>query len=175
MLVLEKQAAEEARKVSAEAESKNVDLAKKLEEAEGKVDQLQDSTQRYIYNPLTGNVEQSLKKKKKKEFVEQSENDLVNYQLSRKQFICFTSLLLMVYVLYYDCFFCFIRLEEKLSNLESENQVLRQQALTMSPTGKAVSARPRTTIIQVMLISFLYIIFVSVRHSYLLGKITETS
>ncbi|KAK4432850.1 Myosin-17 [Sesamum alatum] len=39
------------------------------------------------------------------------------------------------------------RLEEKLSNLESETQVLRQQALTMSPTGKAVSARPRTTII----------------------------
>ncbi|KAL3532663.1 hypothetical protein ACH5RR_006184 [Cinchona calisaya] len=40
------------------------------------------------------------------------------------------------------------RLEEKLSNTESENQVLRQQALTMSPTGKAVSARPKTTIIQ---------------------------
>lgn len=40
------------------------------------------------------------------------------------------------------------RLEEKLSNLESENQVLRQQALTMSPTGKALTARPRTTIIQ---------------------------
>ncbi|XP_060189336.1 myosin-17-like isoform X2 [Lycium barbarum] len=40
------------------------------------------------------------------------------------------------------------RLEEKLSNMESENQVLRQQALTMSPTGKALSARPRTTIIQ---------------------------
>ncbi|CAN4102475.1 unnamed protein product [Withania somnifera] len=40
------------------------------------------------------------------------------------------------------------RLEEKLSNLESENQVLRQQALTMSPTGKALSARPKTTIIQ---------------------------
>lgn len=40
------------------------------------------------------------------------------------------------------------RLEEKLSNTESENQVLRQQALTMSPTGKALSARPKTTIIQ---------------------------
>ncbi|CAA0835013.1 Myosin family protein with Dil domain [Striga hermonthica] len=46
------------------------------------------------------------------------------------------------------------RLEEKLSNLESENQVLRQQALTMSPTGRSMSARPRTTIIQVMLIYF---------------------
>ncbi|KAK6944781.1 Dilute domain, partial [Dillenia turbinata] len=40
------------------------------------------------------------------------------------------------------------RLEEKLSNLESENQVLRQQALTMSPTGKALSSRPKTAVIQ---------------------------
>ncbi|CAB4288199.1 unnamed protein product [Prunus armeniaca] len=40
------------------------------------------------------------------------------------------------------------RLEEKLSNTESENQVLRQQALTMSPTGKSLSSRPRTMIIQ---------------------------
>ncbi|XP_073278387.1 myosin-17-like [Primulina huaijiensis] len=40
------------------------------------------------------------------------------------------------------------RLEEKLSNLESENQVLRQQALTMSPTGKSISARPRMSVIQ---------------------------
>ncbi|KAL8502981.1 hypothetical protein ACS0TY_021924 [Phlomoides rotata] len=40
------------------------------------------------------------------------------------------------------------RLQEKLSNLESENQVLRQQALTMSPTGKTISSRPRTTILQ---------------------------
>ncbi|KAI8565380.1 hypothetical protein RHMOL_Rhmol03G0254500 [Rhododendron molle] len=40
------------------------------------------------------------------------------------------------------------RLEEKLSNTESENQVLRQQALTMSPTGKQLSTRPKTTIIQ---------------------------
>ncbi|VFQ81338.1 unnamed protein product [Cuscuta campestris] len=39
------------------------------------------------------------------------------------------------------------RLEEKLSNSESENQVLRQQALTMSPTGKTLSARQKTTII----------------------------
>lgn len=43
----------------------------------------------------------------------------------------------------------YIRLEEKLSNSESENQVLRQQALTMSPTGKALSGRPKTVIIQV--------------------------
>lgn len=40
------------------------------------------------------------------------------------------------------------RLEEKVSNLESENQVLRQQALVISPSGKAVSVRPKTTIIQ---------------------------
>ncbi|XVF25185.1 hypothetical protein REPUB_Repub13aG0191500 [Reevesia pubescens] len=40
------------------------------------------------------------------------------------------------------------RLEERISNLESENQVLRQQALTMSPTGRALAARPKTTIIQ---------------------------
>ncbi|XWS20103.1 hypothetical protein CRYUN_Cryun31cG0072200 [Craigia yunnanensis] len=40
------------------------------------------------------------------------------------------------------------RLEEKLSNLESENQVLRQQALIMSPTGRALAARSKTTIIQ---------------------------
>ncbi|KAG1367580.1 myosin-17 [Cocos nucifera] len=40
------------------------------------------------------------------------------------------------------------RLEEKVSNLESENQVLRQQALSISPTGRALAARPKTTIIQ---------------------------
>ncbi|KAJ4953949.1 hypothetical protein NE237_030781 [Protea cynaroides] len=38
------------------------------------------------------------------------------------------------------------RLEEKLSNTESENQVLRQQALAISPTGKALSARQKSTI-----------------------------
>lgn len=43
----------------------------------------------------------------------------------------------------------YCRLEEKLSNSESENQVLRQQALTMSPTGKSLSARPKSMIIQV--------------------------
>ncbi|XP_042050999.1 myosin-17-like [Salvia splendens] len=81
----EKVTAEEAKRACSDAETRNINLAKKLEEAEGKVDQLQDSIQ---------------------------------------------------------------RLEEKQSNSESENQVLRQQALTMSPTGKAISARPRTTIFQ---------------------------
>ncbi|KAG8481812.1 hypothetical protein CXB51_027190 [Gossypium anomalum] len=46
------------------------------------------------------------------------------------------------------CVTLLIRLEEKLSNLESENQVLRQQALSMSPTGRALAARPKTTIFQ---------------------------
>lgn len=46
--------------------------------------------------------------------------------------------------------FCIcLRLAEKVSNLESENQVLRQQALAISPTAKALAARPKTTIIQV--------------------------
>ncbi|GMY38564.1 myosin-17-like isoform X2 [Fagus crenata] len=40
------------------------------------------------------------------------------------------------------------RLEEKLSNSELENQVLRQQALALSPTGKALSVRPKSMIIQ---------------------------
>ncbi|KMZ60261.1 putative Myosin XI [Zostera marina] len=40
------------------------------------------------------------------------------------------------------------RLEEKVNNLESENQVLRQQALTMSPTGRALSTRPKSNIIR---------------------------
>ncbi|OIW18737.1 hypothetical protein TanjilG_13489 [Lupinus angustifolius] len=40
------------------------------------------------------------------------------------------------------------RLEDKISNSESENQVLRQQALAVSPTGKALPARPRSVIIQ---------------------------
>ncbi|KAF2297551.1 hypothetical protein GH714_038681 [Hevea brasiliensis] len=45
------------------------------------------------------------------------------------------------------------RLEEKLSNSESENQVLRQQALTMSPTGKSLSGRPKSIIIQDMMVA----------------------
>ncbi|CAN1799396.1 XI-K [Linum perenne] len=38
------------------------------------------------------------------------------------------------------------RLEEKLSNAESENQVLRQQSLSMSPTGKSLSVRPKSAL-----------------------------
>lgn len=41
------------------------------------------------------------------------------------------------------------RLEEKIANSESENQILRQQALAVSPTAKALTTRPKTVIIQV--------------------------
>nr|DAD44342.1 TPA_asm: hypothetical protein HUJ06_002572 [Nelumbo nucifera] len=85
LLTSERKTAEEAKQAYADAQAKNVELTKKLEDAEGKVDQLRDSVQRF---------------------------------------------------------------EEKLSNIESENQVLRQQALAFSPTGKALSARQKTTIIQ---------------------------
>ncbi|KAJ8751015.1 hypothetical protein K2173_016196 [Erythroxylum novogranatense] len=85
LLLLERQAAEDARKACADAEAKNSELVKKLEDAEQKVDQLQESMQ---------------------------------------------------------------RLEEKLSNSESEIQVLRQQALTISPTGKSLSARPKSMVVQ---------------------------
>ncbi|WJZ95698.1 hypothetical protein VitviT2T_014446 [Vitis vinifera] len=42
----------------------------------------------------------------------------------------------------------FAGLKEKLSNLESDNQVLCQQALTISATAKALYARPKTPILQ---------------------------
>ncbi|KAH0450435.1 hypothetical protein IEQ34_021127 [Dendrobium chrysotoxum] len=84
LLVSEQHTSDAAKKAAAEAQSRNVELMKKLEDSNTKVDQLQDSAQ---------------------------------------------------------------RLEEKLSNLESENQVLRQQALTISPTGRSLSARSRTMII----------------------------
>lgn len=44
------------------------------------------------------------------------------------------------------------RLEEKVSNLESENQVLRQQAVAISPTTRALTTHTKTTIIQVAFI-----------------------
>lgn len=46
------------------------------------------------------------------------------------------------------------RLQEKVSDLESENQVLRTQALAISPSGKTLSARSKTTIIQVTVLNF---------------------
>ncbi|XAR53459.1 Myosin ATPase [Bertholletia excelsa] len=81
-LLSERQVAEISKKACLDAEARNSELTSKLEDAENKVDQLQDSVR---------------------------------------------------------------RLEEKLSNIESENQVLRQQALTISPTGKR---QPRATIFQ---------------------------
>lgn len=44
------------------------------------------------------------------------------------------------------------RLEEKLQNMESENQVLRQQTLVLSPT-KGLGSRFKTTVFQVMFCS----------------------
>lgn len=50
-----------------------------------------------------------------------------------------------------------IRLEEKINNLESENQVLRQQAVSMAP-NKFLSGRSRS-IIQVLLgMNLIYLI-----------------
>ncbi|XP_010476915.1 PREDICTED: myosin-5 [Camelina sativa] len=40
------------------------------------------------------------------------------------------------------------RFQEKVFNLESENKVLRQQTLTISPTSRALALRPKSTIIQ---------------------------
>ncbi|KAL0009970.1 hypothetical protein SO802_005078 [Lithocarpus litseifolius] len=85
LLQSETQIAEETKQAYAVERAKNGELNRKLEDAEKKVDQLQDSVQ---------------------------------------------------------------RLEEKLTNLQSENQVMRQQALPISPKGKVLSARPKTTIIQ---------------------------
>jgi predicted Ser/Thr protein kinase len=47
-----------------------------------------------------------------------------------------------------------IRLDEKLTNLESENKVLRQQALSMTP-NKYLSGRSRSTM-QVILYNVIY-------------------
>nr|POE84372.1 myosin-11 [Quercus suber] len=51
-------------------------------------------------------------------------------------------------VVCHDVIDLYSMLEEKLTNLQSENQVMRQQALPISPKGKVLSARPKTTIIQ---------------------------
>lgn len=48
LLASEKKATEEARNSSRDAEGKNTELASKLENAERKVDQLQDSVQRFV-------------------------------------------------------------------------------------------------------------------------------
>ncbi|MBA0547706.1 hypothetical protein Golob_018852 [Gossypium lobatum] len=81
----ERKATEEACNACTDAEARNAELVKKLEDSERRVDQLQESVQ---------------------------------------------------------------RLEEKLSNSQSEIQVLRQQSLAISPTGKSLTTRQRTMIVQ---------------------------
>lgn len=49
LLQSEKEAAEEAKRVSVDAVAKIMDLARKLDKAEGKVDQLQSSARRYCH------------------------------------------------------------------------------------------------------------------------------
>ncbi|KAJ8491723.1 hypothetical protein OPV22_013444 [Ensete ventricosum] len=85
LLQTEKQATEATNKSLAEAQQRNNELLKKVEDSEARAEQIQDTVQ---------------------------------------------------------------RLEEKVSNLESENQVLRQQAVAISPTSRALTTRPKTTIIQ---------------------------
>ncbi|MBA0756876.1 hypothetical protein Gotri_020017, partial [Gossypium trilobum] len=80
----ERKATEEACNACTDAEARNAELVKKLEDSERRVDQLQESVQ---------------------------------------------------------------RLEEKLSNSQSEIQVLRQQSLAISPTGKSLTTRQRTMIV----------------------------
>ncbi|KFK43939.1 hypothetical protein AALP_AA1G194000 [Arabis alpina] len=85
LLLSETNKADEAKQASHSALVQNEELNKKLEEAGRKIDQLQDSVQRF---------------------------------------------------------------QEKVSNLESENKILRQQSLSISPTTRALALRPKTTIIQ---------------------------
>jgi len=46
----------------------------------------------------------------------------------------------------YHIYFCveLNRLEEKATNMESENKVLRQQAVAISPTAKSLAAYPKS-------------------------------
>lgn len=48
LLQSERQTAEEARKARTDSEARNAELSKKLEDAEQKVDQLQESVQRFV-------------------------------------------------------------------------------------------------------------------------------
>ncbi|CAL9114571.1 unnamed protein product, partial [Musa acuminata var. zebrina] len=83
LLLIEKQATDSANKAFAEAQNRNIELVKKVEDSEMRADQFQDTVQ---------------------------------------------------------------GLEERVSNLESENQVLRQQAVAISPTSRASCSK--TTIFQ---------------------------
>lgn len=52
LLLAEKQTAKEAKQAHATEQAKNVDLTKKLEDDGKKVDQLQDSVQRFVTNTM---------------------------------------------------------------------------------------------------------------------------
>jgi hypothetical protein len=54
LLLSERQAAEEARKAHADGEARNSELAKKLEDAAKKMDQLQESVQRFVNASWSG-------------------------------------------------------------------------------------------------------------------------
>lgn len=70
-----------------------------------------------------------------------------NFLLSKTLFPCLLSPAVVLKLLF--LLLLGFRLEEKQSNLESENQVLRQQALAISPTSKSLAARQKTTVLQV--------------------------
>ncbi|KAH9763209.1 Myosin-17 [Citrus sinensis] len=110
---------EKIESLTAEVDSlkvRNTELVKKLEDTEEKVGQLQESMQRFV--------------------------DAI--ESSSFYFVLFMQINTLLIVNHHLCFQCGCKLEEKLCNSESENQVIRQQALAMSPTGKSLSARPKT-------------------------------
>ena len=136
-LLSETQIADNEKQAYVVAQATNEQLTKKLEDAEKKVDQLQDSVQRFVTSLLVeafGVLSLSF-------FLGGGGGGC--YQTYKLGFDV-TKLLHVFAILSSSC-----RLEDKVSNLESENQVLRQQALAISPTAKALTARPKTTIIQV--------------------------
>jgi myosin-5 len=135
-LLSETQIADNEKQAYVVAQATNEQLTKKLEDAEKKVDQLQDSVQRFVTSLLVeafGVLSLSF-------FLGGGGGCYQTYKLG----FDVTKLLHVFAILSSSC-----RLEDKVSNLESENQVLRQQALAISPTAKALTARPKTTIIQV--------------------------
>lgn len=62
LLLSERQAAEEAKKVITDSEARNAELTKKLEDSERKVDQLQESVQRFVDTSDTRTIILSNKK-----------------------------------------------------------------------------------------------------------------
>ncbi|KAE8674157.1 hypothetical protein F3Y22_tig00111769pilonHSYRG00496 [Hibiscus syriacus] len=145
-LLTEKQTAEEEKKAHAIEQAKNVNLTKKLEDAGKKADQLQDSVQRLVTDTMILEM---------KSLVDHYSFSRISYGYLSTIFGVIVisarvtlSIRLTKYPLLQACTLMVCILEEKLSNLESENQLHRQQALSMSPTGRALAARPNTTIFQ---------------------------